>query len=312
MSTVQRARGEADMEFNDLKVFHAVATHGSVSKAAIELNYVQSNVTARIKLLEKELQTPLFYRHKRGMILNSEGKRLLEQSREILSGMEELKRTFQDHSNPSGVLEIGVVETVNALPAILSSYIQKYPNVELSLKAGVTELLMQQVIDMKLDGAFVTGPIRHQFIEQVEVIQEKLVLVTKEKTFSMEEITKRPLLLYNKGCGYRDRLESWMKAEGIIPKQIMEFGTFGTIIGSVAAGIGITIFPESSISDLVDNGIVFCHELPEPYHEITTIFIHRKDSYVTSTLRCFMDEIVARTRFQQEMVPANSNLQSFK
>ncbi|UNK18395.1 LysR family transcriptional regulator [Paenibacillus sp. N3/727] len=288
------------MEFNDLKIFHAVATYGSISKAALELNYVQSNVTARIKLLEKELHTPLFYRHKRGMILNPEGKRLLEQSREILSGMEEMKRTFLDKSNPSGVLEIGIVEPVMALPDILSSYYNKYPDVELSLKAGVTDRLLQQVIDMKLDGAFVTGPIRHPLIEQVEVIQEKLVFVTKGNTFSMEEITKRPLLLYNKGCGYRERLESWMKVEGIIPKQIMEFGTFGTIIGSVSAGIGITIIPESSIADLVANGTVFCHSVPEPYHEITTIFIRRKDSYITSTLQCFMDEIVARTRLEHE------------
>jgi LysR family transcriptional regulator, cell division regulator len=295
VNTYQRAGG-VRLEFNDLKIFQAVATYGSVSKAALELNYVQSNVTARIKLLEKELRTPLFYRHKRGMILNPEGKRLLEQSREVLSGIEEIKRTFQDKLDPSGILEIGIVETVMALPDILSSYHSKYPHVELSLKAGVTDFLLQQVIDMKLDGAFVTGPIRHPLIEQVEVIQEKLVLVTKERTFSMEEITKRPLLLYNKGCGYRERLESWMKVEGIIPKQIMEFGTFGTIIGSVAAGIGITIIPESSITDLVANGAVFCHSLPEPYHEITTIFIRRKDSYVTSTLQCFMDEIVARTR----------------
>lgn len=284
------------MEFNDLKIFETVAAHGSISKAALELNYVQSNVTARIKLIEKELGTPLFNRHKRGMILNTEGKRLLEHTRDILSKMEEMKRTFQDKSNPSGVLDIGIVETVNALPYILSSYYSKYPNVEISLKAGVTDFLLQEVIDMKLDGAFVTGPIRHPLIEQVEVIQERLVLVTKAATFSMEDITTRPLLLYNKGCGYRERLESWMKVEGIIPKQIMEFGTFGTIIGSVAAGIGITIIPESSIADLVANGTVYCHSLPEPYREITTIFIRRKDAYLTSTLQCFMDEIVARTK----------------
>ena len=86
-----------------------------------------------------------------------------------------------------------------------------------------------------------------------------------------------------------------MKVEGIIPKQIMEFGTFGTIIGSVAAGIGITIIPESSVSDLVADGTVFCHSVPEPYHEITTIFIWRKDSLLSSTLQCFIDEIVSRT-----------------
>jgi len=283
------------LEFKDLKIFQTVAAHGSISKAALELNYVQSNVTARIKLLEKELDTPLFYRHKRGMILNTEGKRLLEHSRDILSKMEEMKRTFHNKSNPSGVLEIGIVETVIALPYILSSYYSKYPNVELSLKAGVTDHLLQEVLDMKLDGAFVTGPIRHPLIEQVEVIQEKLVLVTKAETFSMEDITTKPLLLYNKGCGYRGRLESWMKVEGIIPKQIMEFGTFGTIIGSVAAGVGITIIPESSIVDLAANGTVYCHSVPEPYRDITTIFIRRKDSYLTSTLQCFIDEIIART-----------------
>ncbi|MGO4349727.1 LysR family transcriptional regulator [Paenibacillus sp. MCAF9] len=283
------------MEFKDLKIFQTVAAHGSISKAALELNYVQSNVTARIKLLEKELDTPLFYRHKRGMILNTEGKRLLEHSKEILSKMEEMKRTFHNKTNPSGVLEIGIVETVIALPHILSSYYSKYPNVELSLKAGVTDQLLQEVLDMKLDGAFVTGPIRHPLIEQVEVIQEKLVLVTKGDAFSMDDITTKPLLLYNKGCGYRGRLESWMKVEGIIPKQIMEFGTFGTIIGSVAAGVGITIIPESSIIDLAANGTVYCHSVPEPYRDITTIFIRRKDSYLTSTLQCFIDEIIART-----------------
>ncbi|OME87405.1 LysR family transcriptional regulator [Paenibacillus sp. FSL A5-0031] len=283
------------MEFKDLKIFQTVAAHGSISKAALELNYVQSNVTARIKLLEKELDTPLFYRHKRGMILNTEGKRLLEHSKEILSKMEEMKRTFHNKTNPSGVLEIGIVETVIALPHILSSYYSKYPNVELSLKAGVTDQLLQEVLDMKLDGAFVTGPIRHPLIEQVEVIQEKLVLVTKGDAFSMDDITTKPLLLYNKGCGYRGRLESWMKVEGIIPKQIMEFGTFGTIIGSVAAGVGITIIPESSIIDLAANGTVYCHSVPEPYRDITTIFIRRKDSYLTNTLQCFIDEIIART-----------------
>ena len=54
------------MELRDLQIFKSVANNGSVSHAAKELNYVQSNVTARIKLLEKELKTPLFYRHKKG------------------------------------------------------------------------------------------------------------------------------------------------------------------------------------------------------------------------------------------------------
>ncbi|MHA0858403.1 LysR family transcriptional regulator [Paenibacillus sp. CMAA1364] len=283
------------MELNDLLIFQTVATLGSVSKAAIQLSYVQSNVTARIKVLEKELQTPLFYRHKRGMVLNTEGKRLLEYSREILLKVDELKDVFSQSTNPSGVLDIGIVETVNALPEILSAYYNKYPSVELSLQAGVTEHLVQEVMDMKLDGAFVTGPIKHPMIEQFEVISEKLVMVSRSSSLVLEDLTTTPLLLYKKGCGYRGRLENWMKIEGIIPKQIMEFGTFGTIIGSVAAGIGITVIPESSVTDFAAKGAIYCHRLPEPYQDITTVFIRRKDAYLTSTLQSFIEVIMDTT-----------------
>lgn len=279
------------MELNDFRIFQKVAEHGSVSKAAVELNYVQSNVTARIKLLEKELRTPLFYRHKRGMILNAEGKRLLQYASDILLKLEEIEQVFRESDVPSGMLEIGIVETVAALPAILSSYYTKYPNVELSLQTGVTEQLLQDVIEMKLDGAFVSGPVKHPLIEQTEVIQERLVLISNRDTMSLEDISTNPLLLYKKGCGYRGRLENWMKMEGLVPRKIMEFGTFGTIMGSVSAGIGITVFPESALEEYAAKGALYCHPIPAPYNEITTVFVRRKDAYVTNTMQSFIEEI---------------------
>ncbi|GIP58354.1 MULTISPECIES: LysR family transcriptional regulator [Paenibacillus] len=280
------------MDLNDLRIFQCVAMHGSISKAAQELSYVQSNVTARIKLLERELHTELFYRHNRGMILNTEGKRLLEYANDILARFDEMRKVFQGSATPSGILEIGIVETVIALPELLSSYLQHYPNVDLSLKAGVTEQLLQEVIDFKLDGAFVTGPIQHPLIEQYEVFQEELVIVSKGTEFSLDEITAKPLLLYNKGCSYRERLESWLREEGIVPKKIMEFGTFDTIIGSVAAGIGLTIVPQSTVGYVAAQGTLHCHRVPDPYREVTTVFIRRKDSHITSSIQAFIDEII--------------------
>lgn len=279
------------MELNDLVIFQKVAELGSISKAAESLSYVQSNVSARIKVLEKELKTPLFNRHKKGMLLNSEGKKLLLYANEITTKVEELKRSFIDHSDAAGILKIGIVETVEALPSILSAFNDHYPNVELSLIAGVTDSLVQDVIDMKIDGAFVTGPIRHPGVEQLAIINEQLVLVSKPDSFTMDQLTTTPFLLYQKGCGYRGRLESWMKVEGIIPKKIMEFAVFGTIIGSVAAGIGVTVVPKSVVQELEQKKVVEVHDLPEPYNQITTLFIWRKDSFVTNTLRHFIEEI---------------------
>lgn len=148
------------MELRDLQIFQSVADQGSVSSAAKELNYVQSNVTARIKQLENELKTPLFYRHKRGMTLTAEGRKMLVYVNKILQDVDELKQVFLDSETPSGILKIGTVETVSTLPTILSSYYKSYPNVDLSLQAGLTEELIREVLDHQLDGAFISGPIK--------------------------------------------------------------------------------------------------------------------------------------------------------
>ena len=62
------------MELKDLEIFQTVAEKGTITEAAKVLNYVQSNVTARIHKLEEELNTVLFNRHRRGMTLTTEGK----------------------------------------------------------------------------------------------------------------------------------------------------------------------------------------------------------------------------------------------
>ena len=65
------------MEFKDLEIFQMVAEKGTITEAAKELSYVQSNITSRIKKLEAEMNTALFNRHNRGMTLTPEGKKLL-------------------------------------------------------------------------------------------------------------------------------------------------------------------------------------------------------------------------------------------
>lgn len=280
------------MELNDLRIFQRVALHGSISKAAAELNYVQSNVTARIKHIEKELQTPLFYRHQRGMILNAEGRKFREYADKVLLHFDDMMKAFQDSASVPGSLEIGMVETIISLPAILSSFYRKYPQVDLSLKAGVTEQLVQDVLQFKVDGAFVTGPINHPLIEQYEVFQEELVLVSAEQTFGLDALMEKPLLVFNRGCGYRQRLESWLRDEGIVHRKMMEFGTFETIVGSVAAGLGVTVVPRSAVAGAQAKGMVRCYEIPEEYRVIKTVFIRRQDAYMTNTLNNFIREML--------------------
>lgn len=279
------------MEFKDLEIFQLVAEKGTISAAAKELNYVQSNVTSRIRKLETDMNTPLFNRHRRGMSLTPEGKKLLNYSKKILLLAEEMKNAVQANIEPSGKLEIGTIETVIHLPKILSRYIKKYKNVELSLFTGVTKNLVEEVLEHKLDGAFITETDSHPDLMSYEVFQEELVLISDTRILSFEELIEEPILCFSKGCGYRARLAEWYKDQNITPKKIMEFGTLETILQSVAMGLGIAFVPKSEVIKLEQDGLIQFHQLPEQYSKIKTIFIRRADSSLTPTIEKFIETI---------------------
>lgn len=282
------------MDLQALKIFKAVAELESISQAARELNYAQSNITTKIQKLETDLQTTLFYRHNRGTTLTAKGKMLLTYTDKIFHLIEETKKVMSDDQTPKGPLIIGSMETTAAvrLPSLFSKYHHKYPDVDLTLKTGPTEQNIQGVLQYELDGAFVAGPIEHPELIQKAVIEEELTLITdtvQPPLSSIKDIQTRTLLVFRTGCSYRAKLEQWLHQEGVIPNKIMEFGTLEAIIGCVAAGLGISMLPHSVIDKQVQDGTLRQHSIPNPYGKVKTIFIYRKDKYVPTSLIKFID-----------------------
>lgn len=272
-------------------MFETVAKTGTITEAAKQLNYVQSNITSRIQKLEQHLNTPLFNRHRRGMTLTPEGKKLMIYSKKILSLTNEMEKVLQSKTEPAGQLNIGTVETVIKLPHILNIYNKKYEQVDLSLYTGVTEQLRQDVLDHKLDGAFIVETETHPDLVSYPVFKEELVLISDQHTTSWEQIKEAPLLCFSKGCAYRERLEAWYFSQNVKPRKIMELGSFETILSSIAIGLGVTCVPKSSVTRLVEKGTIKCHSLPGKYSEIKTVFVRRKDAIMTTTIEKFIETI---------------------
>src|SRR6185312_10938542 len=144
------------MDSADLRVFEAVERLGVMSRAAVELNTVQSNVTTRIRALEKNLGCRLFERHASGVTLTDEGRRLLPYARNIRRLLHDAASAVLDDGVPRGRLVIGSLETTAAirLAPLLAAYTRDFPEVELSLKTGTTCELIEAVREGGLDGAF--------------------------------------------------------------------------------------------------------------------------------------------------------------
>lgn len=281
------------MNGRDLRIFTKVAELGSISHAAKELNYVQSNVSSRIQKLEEDLNVTLFFRSKQGMQLTPEGKVLIDIAYKIIELSDKMMQLARSGGKPVGKLEIASVETVIKLPLILSKFNKNYPTVDLRLATGVTTELRDKVLNYKLDGAFVTKSrlTSHPELREIDVFEEKLVLIADHRAEDIETLLEMPLLSFSDGCGYRAKLQEWLKTIHFEPTKNMELGTLETTLGSVISGLGIAYVPYSAVQHYEQQGLIFCHELPAQYSEITTTFIHRVTEEISPVLQAFVETI---------------------
>ncbi len=290
------------MNSTDLAFFSAVAGAGGMGRAASALNTVQSNVTAHIRALETELGAPLFHRSKKGVTLTAAGERLLPYARQVAQLLREAQAVVSDDSVPAGTLRIGSLETTAAirLPALLGRYAAAYPEVSLSIETGPTQALVEAVLERRLDGAFVTGPIAHADLEAVPVIKERLVLVTPPAVRTPDDLSAylaRPcgakIIVFRAGCSYRQRMEEVLAQRGIVDVRLMELGTLDGILGCVGANVGITLLPWATVAVAAESGRIAIHELEPAMGSATTLFIHRRDAFLSCAMRRLKEEAVA-------------------
>ena len=176
------------MDASDLKIFEAAARLGGMNRAAAELNTVQSNVTVRIQALEADLGRPLFERHSRGVSLTAAGRRLLPYADKVARLLADARRAARDDGVPRGALTIGSLETTAAvrLTPLLTRYATEHPGVDLVLRTGTTRELVSDVLEQRVDGAFVCGPVAHPDLEEQVMFREELVVLAAPGVASLD------------------------------------------------------------------------------------------------------------------------------
>ena len=255
------------MDAADLRILAAVARTGSMSKAAAELGTVQSNVTARIRTLEERLGVELFERTNRGATLTAAGQRLRPYAERVAGLLEDARRAVADEGTPSGTLSIGSLETTAALrlSTVLAEFVAAWPAVDLSLRTGTTHELIEQIIDRRLDGAFVCGPVNHTDLISDLFFREELVVLTAPNVSDFEALAMQGdlrIIVLRASCSYRQHLEALLARRGIVGVRHLEFGTLEAIVSCVNAGLGVTLLPEGLIGPVWRQGRVRIHRLP--------------------------------------------------
>jgi DNA-binding transcriptional LysR family regulator len=273
-----------------------VAEAGGITKAAARLHRVQSNITTRVKQLEARLGTALFHRHKRRLVLSSEGRTLLAYAERLLALSAEAQAALSNGA-PRGLLRIGSLESTAAtrLPPVLSRYHLAYPEVRLELVTGTSGALVSRVISGEIEAAFVAEPFTAHGLELQLAFNEELVLIAPKgfaEIRSAKDVAHLPVLAFAAGCSYRRRLEAWLGRAGISPERVMEYGSYHAIVACVAAGCGIAVVPKSVIRAVRPEREVRIHRLPKEIAAAKTQLVWRQ-AHRSAALEALKGELLA-------------------
>ncbi len=262
------------MDSSLLKVFLSVARNNSISKAASELKFAQSNVTARIKLLEKNIGHILFYRVPKGVVLTKAGEKLFTYAFEIVKKIDEAN-FYMKNINTQSSLKVASTESnavVRIVPFLLALH-KDYPKTQLELFTGTTSEVIKMILEYKVDLAFVSGIPLNDDLMILNKIDEKIVILEP-----FDEIIPDVLLLFKKGCKYNEILNKYYEKNGQNKYKTLEFGSYETILGCVKAGMGRTLMPLSIVKKLGFQNNLNIIELEDEFSNIPTCMVCRKDN----------------------------------
>ena len=282
-----------------LEIFRAVATEGSVSRAADKLNRVQSNVSTRIRQLEDQLSKTLFVRGNRGLALTHDGALLLSYADRLLDLSRQATEALAG-GEPRGVLRIGTMESTAAarLPAILSRFHAAYPTVKIQIESNVAQTVLDRLLAGDVDVAFVAEPVRFETLTAVPVFEEELVLVAPQ-TFPdldrVEAISGQTMVAFDHGCAYRRYLEDWMLDAGIVPGGTIAVSSYLSLLACVSAGAGYGVAPRSVLDTVHSQGQFRFYPLPPKMRRIRTLMVWRVgyQSVNLAALRTLIPELSA-------------------
>jgi DNA-binding transcriptional LysR family regulator len=251
------------MTMNDrqLRYFIAVAEELSFSRAAWRLNVSQPPLSMQIKALEQELGAALLTRTRRSVALTQAGRLFLENARKAVMQMDyagELVR--QAGRGEAGVLRIGFTGSVPMLDIfarIMRAFRNSYPKVRVELRHLSTGSQFKAFDEDQLDVGILRPSLHLKSrpgIELHELWKDRLMAFCPEghrlshtkQPLDISEFASEDFVTVSRhiGCGVHDQTMALCAAAGFAPRVVQEGGELSTVLGLVAAGIGVSILPE--------------------------------------------------------------------
>ena len=247
------------MDWDKLKIFHAVAEAGSFTSATVILNISQSAISRQIQSLEEDLKVKLFERHARGLTLTQNGEYVYKTAHEVISKIKEIETSLGDQKNkPTGKLTITTVRSFGThwLTPRIQEFMNLNPEIEVELIFDDKELdLSTRQADI---GIFMRRP------KQLNYIQRKLVDINYHIYGStkylgiygipktINDLTKHRFISFGKGAPSPVFNPDWAlklgRKDNNKIKPVMKVNSVMGLLLAVESGVGLAALPDYLVS----------------------------------------------------------------
>jgi aminoethylphosphonate catabolism LysR family transcriptional regulator len=238
-----------------LRSFHAVATHGSFTRAAEMLHITQPTLSGQVKELEERYGTKLFVRLGRRIELTDIGKSAFSITRLMFRHEEEVEHLLQSaRALKSGELRVAADSPYIATP-LLAQFQRIYPGIQISIQYGNSQQLMSWIESRRCDVAFLPNiPQEDERLYSIPLLPDRLVVFVSQdhdwaerRSVSIEELVTQRVILREKGSRTRSIFEEAVAQAGQALNDVMEISGREGVREAVAAGFGIGIVAENEL-----------------------------------------------------------------
>ncbi|WP_282077971.1 hydrogen peroxide-inducible genes activator [Epibacterium ulvae] len=282
-----------------LRYFEALADQKHFGHAADLCAVSQPALSVQIKELEETLGLLLFERGARHVRLTSFGEEFQKRSKEILRAVDELGDLARAAgAGLSGRFRLGIIPTVAPylLPQIVSGVSEAYPNIELRIRETLTQNLIAELRDGRLDCAIVALPLSESGFSEHVLFKEEFVLVRPQgqgdwPVPSRDRLREMQLLLLEEGHCFRDQALSFCDMRPAEPRELLDGSALSTLVQMVASGIGLTLIPEMAVEVETRSAPVAISRFPSDRPTRTLGMIWRKTTPLAPQLAEFSETI---------------------
>ncbi|EMX5406823.1 LysR family transcriptional regulator [Listeria monocytogenes] len=272
------------MDIENMKAFNKVAELKSISAAANELHHLQSNMSNKIKNIEKQFQTQLFFRHSNGVELTKEGEKIYQQFKKMILLWEE---TVDIINNEEETISIGITQSSFPMEfnTIIKEVYQQFPNKKLSIVSGSTSELIPKIANRELTIAYVAELEKENLFQDSQIISQtlswdKLVFAGNTAGKSVQKIlAEERLYVFSKQCYSYRALATLINDFNIPNVSISEINIPETLFEICNNELGVGIIPESIA---LNYHFLNYETLPTEYAALRKTLIYHADHTISN------------------------------